>query len=332
MLLESLPALVTMRPMVLLSGFLGTGKTTLLRDLLGHLATHRLSADVILNDYENADLDAETLHEKAATIAPLSSSCACCSGLDDLVDLALTAQSTRSDVLLVELNGTADPVPLLESFTLLERKLKFRPRWQVAVIDTRHFGHRGYYDELEIQQLQTASHYVLSHTDSVSKARREEVQTQIRHFNPFASRTTARRLSANLSTAVANSGPIIMPHQRDAPASRSHRHGHHLSHSFTGCQILLPNRVSSRQVTHWLTSLPESVIRAKALVTLVEQPGCRQLFERVGLDFLPEPLEVPISGKVPPSAICIGPQLDPDELLILAKEHFGPTVSIPDDE
>jgi G3E family GTPase len=332
MILEPLPALVTMRPMVLLSGFLGSGKTTFLRDLLNHLPGHRLTADVILNDYENADLDAETLQQKAASISPLSSSCACCSGLDDLVKLALTAQSTRSDALLIELNGTADPIPLLESFTLLERKLKFRPRWQVAIIDARHFGQRGYYNELEIQQLQTASHYVLSHTDSISKTRREDVQLQIRHLNPHASRTTAGRLSTHLATAVTKATPVFLSHGSPKSSGNAHRHGHPLAHSFTGCQILLPNRVRKGQVKNWLTSLPETVIRAKALVTLYDQPECRQLFERVGLDFLPDPIEVPISGKVPASAIFIGPDLQPEELLVHAQHHFGPTVSIPDDE
>jgi len=332
MLPEPLPAVVKMRPMVLLSGFLGAGKTTSLRSLLGHLPGHRLSADVILNDYENADLDAETLQEKVASIAPLSASCACCSGLDDLVKLAITAQATRSDVLLVELNGTADPVPLLESFTLLERKLKLRPRWQVVVIDGRNFGRRGEYNELEIQQLQTASHYILSHTDSISKERREEVQSQVRRLNPHASRTTAGRLSTSLATVVADSGPLVLSHEKQNLPTKPRTRGHHLAHSFTGCQMLLPAKVRAGQMMDWLASLPETVIRAKALVTLAEQPGCRQLFERVGSDFIPEPTEVPIMGKVPPSAIFIGPKLEPKELLLHAQEYLGPTVSIPDDE
>ncbi|MBK1883762.1 hypothetical protein JIN85_15190 [Luteolibacter pohnpeiensis] len=333
MLLEPLPELVSMRPMVLISGFLGAGKTTFLRDLLQQLVPHQLTADVILNDYENANLDAETLQEKAATIAPLASSCACCSGLKDLVDLAVAAQTTRSDVLLVELNGTADPIPLLESFTLLERKLRFRPRWQIGVIDARHFGNRGYYDELEVQQLQTASHFLLSHLDSVPKSKRKELFTQIQKLNPYASRTIASRLAANLAGVIATSSPVVVSKTEEHPSAHAHhQHGHHLSHTFTGCQILLPPRLRLKQVTSWLASLPESVIRAKALVTLIEEPGCRKLFERVGLDTMPKPLEVPISDRVPTSAICIGPQLDPNELLEHARQHFGPSVKIPEDE
>ena len=110
-LLASLPVLVKMRPMVMITGFLGAGKTTFLRELLEHLPCQHLTADVILNDYENAELDSETIQGKADSIVPLSASCACCGGFDDMIQLCLAVQKTRSDVLLVELNGTADPIP-----------------------------------------------------------------------------------------------------------------------------------------------------------------------------------------------------------------------------
>ncbi len=325
-----LPVLVKMRPMVMITGFLGAGKTTFLRDLLEHLPSQHLTADVILNDYENAELDSETIQGKADSIAPLSASCACCGGFDDLIRLCLAVQKTRSDVLLVELNGTADPIPLLETFTLLENKLRFRPRWQIAIIDAHEFGRRGSYDELEIEQLQTASHFVLTHTDRVSKRRRDDVLLQIRHVNPHASRTTAARISSHLALAIANASPVLLRGESSPPhRPHTHSHAHALSHSFTGCQILLPSRVRTSEITSFLHALPEAVIRAKALVSTPEKPDCRQLFERIGNDFLPDPIEVPISGKVPPSAICIGPKLDPHEILNIAVHHFGPNVILP---
>lgn len=321
-----------MRPLVMITGFLGAGKTSFLRELLGHLPSQHLTADVILNDYENAELDAETIQGKAATIAPLSASCACCGGFDDLIKLSVAAQQTRSDVLLVELNGTADPIPLLETFTLLENKLRFRPRWQIAIIDASQFGFRGMYDELELEQLKTASHYFLTHTDQVTKSRRDDVLLQIRHSNPHASRTTAARISSHLAHTIADAVPTLL-HSEKTPSLRphTHSHAHHLSHSFTGCQLLLPPRIKTTTISGFLRALPETVIRAKALVTTSEKPDCRQLFERVGTGFLPEPIDVPISDKVPPSAICIGPKLDPLELLQLAIHHFGPNVTLPQD-
>lgn len=325
--LAPLPVVVNYRPLVLITGFLGAGKTTFLRDLLGQVKSQNLTADVILNDYENATLDAETLHGKAESIAALAASCACCDGLSDLVQLAVTAQATRSSVLVVELNGTADPLPLLEAFTLLESKLHFRPRWQVCVVDARHFGKRKEFSALEILQLHTASHFVISHTAGVD---RPPLVEQIRSINPHATEITAARLSSHLAENIAAMRPSVSYGQQE-DVKLPHRHGHALAHAFTGCQIILPPRVHPKTILGWLRALPDSVYRAKALVSLVNSPDVRHLFERVAGDIMPEPLEVPISQRVPPSAILIGPKLDPTALLELSHQHFGPLAKFPEE-
>ena len=137
------------KPLLFITGFLGAGKTTLLRALLNKFNQLDQTADVILNDFENAEIDAATLPKSKASIFPLAASCACCDSLDDLVKLCLAAQKSEGDALLIELNGTADPLPLLETFTLLEEKMPFAPRWQVAVVDARHWGQRKQFDALE---------------------------------------------------------------------------------------------------------------------------------------------------------------------------------------
>ena len=69
---------ISTTPLVLVTGFLGAGKTTFLRALLAELASRNITADVILNDYGNAALDAASLAEHAASLLPLAGSCACC--------------------------------------------------------------------------------------------------------------------------------------------------------------------------------------------------------------------------------------------------------------
>ena len=303
------------------------GKATFLRALLAALHPWQLRADVILNDYENALLDAETLRDSAASIEAIAASCACCEGLDFLVDLSLSANASRNDLLLVEVNGTADPIPLLESFILLESKLRRHPRWQVCVIDARNFGKRGAYRSLEEIQLETASHFHLSHAGEISILERNLLYERIRAINPTASETTPQLMAAELAKAANRDMRLLLtrqPPQRDRlvpPPVRSL--GRAPAHQFTGCQILLPNRLRRSSVWSWLAALPPSVIRAKALVTTEDEPGVRRLFERVGLEIMADPLEVSISPRVPASAILIGPSLDPDELLEITRRELG---------
>lgn len=329
-----LPPLVTVRPMVLLSGFLGAGKTTLLRACLSSLATRGRLADVILNDRENPELDCESLRQRAASVSALAGACVCCEGLDQLAELALTAATSRHDLLFVELNGTADPIPVMETFTLMQSRFHMHPRWQVCVIDARNFGNRRRFRDLEELQLETASHFVLSHTAGLDTPALDALRTRIHALNPRASETDAHLLSSQLEHALAanrkhhiTANPVANPAAKRPPAlAAPHRHDprHHLAHEFTGCQILLPEPLSSDLLLSWLASLPEDVVRAKALVTTPERPDTRLLFERVANHPCPNPLPVPISDRVPASAILIGADLDPESLLASARQSLNP--------
>ncbi len=198
------------RPSLMITGFLGAGKTTFLCALLVTLNRHHIAADVILNDYENAEVDAGTLRENAASVEALAASCACCDGLAPLADLAVTASRSVNDLLIIELNGTADPLPLLESFTLLESMLRFRPRWQVCILDARHFSHREHYDALEKLQLETASHFMLSHMENLSDLDHQLLLTRVRAVNSKASQTTVEAMAASLAQAIARDQCLLL--------------------------------------------------------------------------------------------------------------------------
>jgi len=106
--ISSLTSIVKVRPMLMFTGFLGAGKTTLLRELLDLLADQKIESDVILNDRENASIDEATLKSHAAEIKALTGSCVCCEGFHDLMNMIMKVSETHHDVLLLELNGTAD--------------------------------------------------------------------------------------------------------------------------------------------------------------------------------------------------------------------------------
>lgn len=330
--LQNIKQLQTRKPLILLTGFLGAGKTTFLRNLLKATALSQLRADVILNDYENAHLDSETLRDTAATVEPIAASCACCEGLDFLIDLSVSASASRNDLLFIELNGTADPLPLLESFTLLESKLLRQPRWQVCILDARNFGKSKENRTLRELQLETASHFYLSHTDAITAVERNILYTRIRAINPGASETTPELLASGLSklsNRLAWTSPAQPSSTKNLLFPNNSKHHGHLAHQFTGCQILLPETVRRDDLWAWLASLPRNVIRAKALISTPDEPDIRRLFERVGIELMADPLKVPISPRVPSSAILIGPDLDPEEILASAKRILGSECHIP---
>ena len=340
--LTSLPPVVEVRPMLMLTGFLGAGKTTLLRSLLDELTSRDYLADVILNDRENALIDQQTLQEHAASVAALTGSCVCCEDTSEFYDLILKASKNRHNLLLIELNGTADPIPLLEAFTLLESAFYLRPRWQVCVIDARHFGNRGRFNDLESLQLETASHYYLSWSSQLTGKEELQFEQKVKEINPRASRTTASALADSLGQAIRQNHRHTVANNTDkksrhtstrfavtAPTIPLHDR-HQLAHEFTGCNIVFPKAVDASRITPWLEKIPESVIRAKALLTLDTEPDCRFLYERVGQKISPCPLTVRTISKVPCSALFIGADLQPEEILHLTREHLHPDCYFPE--
>ncbi|MDF1826016.1 MAG: GTP-binding protein [Verrucomicrobiales bacterium] len=316
-----------LKPLLFITGFLGAGKTTLLRTLLEEYRKLGRSADVILNDFENAEIDASTLDSTAASIFPISASCACCDSLDDLVKLCLAARESSGESLFIELNGTADPLPLLESFTILEEKLSYFPRWQIAVIDARHWGNRGVYNALEKRQLETATHWLLTHSEKLSPSEVDAVSSAVTSINPHASRVTPRELASDLvaSRESADQGDRQCPPAGERPCESDsvHDHEHSLSHQFTGYQIPLPGRFRKYQIQRLLELLPDEVVRAKALVKLTDPPGTRWLFERTGREAVSEPVEVKNLPNTKTSLVCIGPALNPGDLDATVTRHFG---------
>ena len=330
----------TAKPLLIISGFLGAGKTTLLRRILAELDARDLRSDVILNDFENATIDAATLNKHTTTtVAPIAAGCACCESLDELLTLCEAAASGAGALLLLELNGTADPLVLLESFTLVENKLPFFPRLQVCVVDARHWGKRNEFSRLEERQLESAGFWLLTHTERLNHAQLEELRSALRRMAPNSIETTALQMVQTLISEVGQptTSPLRIPRlpppthvpksDRDRPVAPSSQHlndtVHGLSHRFTGCQIKLPHKVRTASITRLLRQLPKWVMRAKALVKLVEEPGCKWLFEKVGDEVIPHPLPVYDLRHASSSIVCIGPRLDKEELQALVVTEFG---------
>lgn len=330
------------KPLLFITGFLGAGKTTLLRTLLLELSKRGKKADVILNDFANAELDAATLdHSSAASIAPIAASCACCESLDELTALCRAAMEGEGDLLLIELNGTAEPLALLEAFTLMEDRFPFFPRLQVCIVDGRHWGAREEFSALERRQLETAGLWLLSHVDNTDSCRLQAVDEDLRKTAPFSHRASANELVDTLMAELdghrsspplatrprRKTDPVEIPVRPILDTGHPHHRHHHdfvhqLSHRFTGCQIPLPSEIRGEEIAQLLRDLPDWVLRAKALVQLADMPGWRWLFQRNGQDIAP-PIPAPGIRRVPPTLVCVGPRLDPDHLQELVANQFG---------
>src|SRR5210317_1138053 len=102
----------TLVPVTILAGFLGAGKTTVLKRLL--TGTHGLRISAIVNDFGAINLDAKDIEQVHDDVIELSNGCSCCQiGADFSKSLTQVATAeTPPDHIVVEASGVSEPFSL----------------------------------------------------------------------------------------------------------------------------------------------------------------------------------------------------------------------------
>lgn len=109
-------------PVTVITGFLGAGKTTLIRHLMANPQGKRLA--VLVNEFGTVGVDGDILRSCAdencptENIVELANGCICCTVADEFIPTieALLALPKRPDHILIETSGLALPKPLLKAF------------------------------------------------------------------------------------------------------------------------------------------------------------------------------------------------------------------------
>src|SRR5258706_10530076 len=116
-------------PVVLVAGFLGAGKTTVVNHLLANAEGKRIAA--VVNDFGAINIDAELITGAADGVVSLSNGCICCSLESDLLrTLALLLRrDPQPEVIVIETSGVADPTDIV-------RNLMDPMIWREAPLET----------------------------------------------------------------------------------------------------------------------------------------------------------------------------------------------------
>lgn len=133
----------TPTPMTLLSGFLGSGKTTALKHLLENAQNVKIG--VIVNDVASVNIDAKLIAAggNTADMVELQNGCACCSLADELfVSVEKLLKGRDLDAVVVELSGVADPVAIKSNWRAAPDKIRQMADVSrvVTLVDAGTFG------------------------------------------------------------------------------------------------------------------------------------------------------------------------------------------------
>ncbi len=186
---------MTKVPATVITGFLGAGKTTLVRHLLRHAGGRRIA--VLLNEFGDVELD------DGAEVAELTNGCICCTVADDLLPAmqALLDRPSPPDHIVIEASGLALPKTLVKAFQWTDLRTRAFVDGVIAVIDADalaagrcatdeaaqtaaraadpNLDHDTALEELFAEQLACADLVVLSKTDLVEAEALAEVEALV---------------------------------------------------------------------------------------------------------------------------------------------------------
>lgn len=315
-------------PVLLVAGFLGAGKTTLMRRLILDARERNLRAAVVVNEFGIEDVDSHILKQAdAELLASISGGCACCSGQDELhwalLEMGSRPPAEVPDVILMEASGLADPVLLLDVLTAAELLPVLRLGAIASVVDAERFGTPTSGAGAGMQgagvlmqrQVQLSDLIVLNKADLIDETILEQTQAAVKHVNNRADIQRAVQADIPLDTLWARvfdtaAPAAATPARGDAPDT------HGMTQTVT-CPV--PHPIERARLEAALQGLGEDVWRGKGFVRLRGEEGLFLLQFTGGPDggrYTIAPFYMTAFSDEPSTALVfIGAALDKAQLL-----------------
>ncbi len=168
-------------PCTVITGFLGAGKTTLIRHILENAKGKRLA--LIVNEFGDVGVDGEILKGCGVETCPeeniveLANGCICCTVADDFVPALdqILSRSPKVDHILIETSGLALPKPLVQAFQWPSVKSRVTVDGVVAVVDGPALAEGRVASDMDALAAQRAQDDSLDHDDPVEEVFEDQV-------------------------------------------------------------------------------------------------------------------------------------------------------------
>ena len=265
-------------PLTVLTGFLGSGKTTVVAALLRRPELARTA--VIVNEFGEIGLDHELIESSDEDLVELSTGCLCCSMRGDLVKtvnrlIARRAEGRSFDRIVLETTGLADPAPIAHALIadpMLRRSVRLH-RMVVTIDAVTGLASLDSYEESR-RQVALADIFLLTKTD-LEASNATLLANRLSAINPDAS--IARSVFGAIDPSIVI-GPAGFSRGRTTCIGGAD-HDHHAEHrhdDITSLSLRFNKPVHAITLTLFLQALAETygadLIRVKGLVAIMEAP------------------------------------------------------------
>ncbi|RYE78800.1 MAG: GTP-binding protein, partial [Hyphomicrobiales bacterium] len=259
-------------PILLVTGFLGAGKTTLVNRILQQADGRRIAA--VVNDFGAINIDAELIAGAEDGVVSLANGCICCSLEGDLLRTLsnLLRRNPRPEAIVIETSGVADPEDII-------RNLMDPVIWREAPLETvlcvvdASSQEVALGDPLFLSQLRAADLLAVSKGDLIDKPSLDERCRSLSQIN--------RR--ATLIAATGGDVPLDLVFPEVGTArERTTRPKRPSIERFESFNWTSREPISLAGFQQAVGRLAPRLVRAKGFLATIEKPDGRYLFQLSG--------------------------------------------------
>lgn len=249
-------------PVTIFTGFLGSGKTTVISNLVKQLQEQGEIVSYIKNEVGDQDLDAKLLGGQHIVARELLNGCICCTltgpFLEAVDEIINTYHPNR---ILVESSGTAEPANF--AVTINGHSRVYRDG-VVAVIDCLNFGGYDHFSEYAKMQAKLTDLILLNKTELVDQVKLESVVDRIKDYNDYSPIVMAPKGEVNSRLVFGvNSKQLDLLLANQGPNKHQHPDVSQLT--------LHPTQIfDQHQLEELLKRLPDDVVRVKGVVNTTQ--------------------------------------------------------------
>jgi G3E family GTPase len=261
-------------PILLVAGFLGAGKTTVVNHLLAHADGRRIAA--VVNDFGAINIDAELIAGATDGVVSLANGCICCTLEGDLLRTlaGLLRRDPRPEYIVIETSGVADPNDIVRNLMdpIIWREAPLET--VLCVVDATQ-PPAALDDALLRSQLRAAGVVALTKVDLVDSIASAAMRDAVK----------AQRPASVIVDALNGEVPpeLLFPVDLDhVPASREVAPRRPAVDRFETLSWTSERPVSLPRFQQAIGRLAPKLARAKGLFETVEQPGRPMVFQFAG--------------------------------------------------
>jgi len=218
-------------PVTIITGFLGSGKTT----LVNHILTNNqgVKTAVIVNEFGDIGIDSSLIVSTEENMIELDNGCLCCTVREDLVQatLQIMERSDKIEHLIVETTGLADPLPVAMTFMSPELRPLTRLDAIVGMVDAENFVLDLFNSDTATNQISYSDIILLNKTDCVSPEKLQQLERQIRELKAEAPILHTKNAQVDLRLILDVGAFKPEKYDDEAVEEAKHEHHDHTDHS-----------------------------------------------------------------------------------------------------